>query len=93
MYIRARTTSNLFNLKRLKALTNAAVWMIREILFADNTALVSRLQTALQHATPCFAKATNSSAWNLSWKKRSIKSVIRLVSIGTTKLEAFQNVT
>ena len=48
IYLHTRHDGKLFNLKRLRAKTKVTCVLIREMLFADDAALVSHTQEGLQ---------------------------------------------
>ncbi|KAL2077949.1 hypothetical protein ACEWY4_025634 [Coilia grayii] len=58
VYIRYCHDGSLFNLRQLQARTKTMEQMIRELLFADDAALVAHTERTLQHITSCFAEAT-----------------------------------
>jgi hypothetical protein len=56
-FIHTRSDGNLFNLLRLRANTKVHQVLIREMLFADNTALTTHSEEALQRLISCLADA------------------------------------
>ena len=48
VYLHTRTYGNLFNLSRLKAKTKVKQFVIRDMLFADDAAVVAHSQEHLQ---------------------------------------------
>ena len=72
VYIRYRLDGSLFNLRRLKAHTKTFEVSIRELLFADDAALVAHSETALQHLTSCFAQAAQLFGLVVSLKKTEV---------------------
>ena len=55
LYIWYRTDGSLFNLRRLQAHTKTSQLPLRELVFADDAALVAHSDSTLQHLTSCFA--------------------------------------
>ena len=72
IYIRYRTDGSLFNLRRLQAHTKTKEQLIRELLFADDSALVAHSETALQRVTSCFAEASQLFGLEVSLKKTEV---------------------
>ena len=72
IYIRYRTDGSLFNLRRLQAHTKTLEQLMRELLFADDAALVAHTETALQRVTSCFAEATQLFGLEVSLKKTEV---------------------
>lgn len=101
IYIKYRTDGNLFNLRRLQAHTKTSEQPVRELLFADDAALVAHTETALQHATSCFAEAAQLFGLEVSLKKTEVLhqpaplEVYRPphVKIGEAELKAVQQFT
>ena len=58
VYIRTRSSGSLFDIKRLRSNTLVTTKIVRELLFADDAALVAHSERALQKITSCFVKAT-----------------------------------
>ena len=54
--IRYRLDGSLFNLRRQQAHTNTYEQLIKDLLFADDAALVAHTERALQRITSCFAE-------------------------------------
>ena len=101
IYIRYRTDGNLFNLRRLQAHTKTLEQLIRELLFADDAALVAHTETALQRVTSCFAEATQLFGLEVSLKKTEVLHQPAPqeaycpphITIGETELKAVQQFT
>lgn len=72
IYIRYRTDGSLFNLRRLTAHTKTLEQVIRELLFADDAALVAHTEQALQRITTCFAEAAQLFGLEISLKKTEV---------------------
>ncbi|XP_078612812.1 uncharacterized protein LOC144882704 [Branchiostoma floridae x Branchiostoma japonicum] len=72
IYIRYRMDGSLFNLRRLQAHTKTLEQLIRELLFADDAALVTHTETAMQRVTSCFAEAVRLFGLEISLKKTEV---------------------
>ena len=72
VYIRYRPDGNLFDLRRLKARTKTTDRIIRDLLFADDAALVAHSESALQQITTCFAEAARLFGLEVSLKKTEV---------------------
>ena len=72
IYIRYRLDGNLFNLRRLQAHTKTQEQLIRDLLFADDAALVAHTERALQRLTSCFAEAAQLFGLEISLKKTEV---------------------
>nr|XP_014347725.1 PREDICTED: uncharacterized protein LOC106704677 [Latimeria chalumnae] len=72
IYIQSRTDGKLFNLRRLKAFTRLLEILVRELLFADNCALVSHTQAGLQKTMDCFTTSTKRYCLTVRLKKTKI---------------------
>ena len=66
-----RNTGGLFHLSRLCAKTKTKRVLIRELLYADDAALVAHSEVYLQNLCERFAKACNDSVWPSTWRKQS----------------------
>ena len=72
VYIRYRLDGSLFNLRRLQAHTKTLEQLFRDLLFADNAALVIHNENALQRLTSCFAEAAQLFGVEVSLKKTEV---------------------
>jgi len=72
VYIRFRTDGCLFNLIRLQAHTKTKKKLIGELLFADDAALVTHTDSAMQRITSCFADAAQLFGLEVSPKKTEV---------------------
>ena len=72
VYIRYRLDGNLFNLMRPHVHTKTLEQLFRDLLFADNAALVAHTKRALQRLTSCFAEAVPLFGLEVSLKKTEI---------------------
>ncbi|XP_063588714.1 uncharacterized protein LOC134765849 [Penaeus indicus] len=72
VYIRYRLDGSLFNLRRLHAHTKTLEQLIRDLLFADDAALVAHTERALQLLTSCFAAAAQLFGLEVSLKKTEV---------------------
>ena len=72
VYIRYRLDGSLFNLRRLQAHTKTFQRLIRDLLFADDAALVAHTERALQRITTCFAESAQLFGLEVSLKKTEV---------------------
>ena len=72
VYIRYRLDGSLFNLRRLQAHTKTREQLFRDLLFADDAALVAHTERALQRLTSCFAEAAQLFGLEVSLKKTEV---------------------
>ena len=72
VYIRYRLDGSLFNLRRLQAHTKTHEQLIRDLLFADDAALIAYSERALQCLTSCFAEAAQLLGLQVSLKKMEV---------------------
>ena len=101
MYVRYRTDGSLFKLRCLQAHTKSLEYLVRELLFADDAALVAHTENALQHVTSCFAEAAQLFRLEVSLKKTEVlhkpapKETYRPpnITVGETELKAVQQFT
>lgn len=71
-YGRFHTVGSLFNLRCLQAQKRTVEQLIRDLLFADNTALLAQTETALQRITSCFEKTAQLFGLEVSLKKNEV---------------------
>ena len=69
VYLHTRSDGRPFNLARLRAKTKARHVTIREVLFADNAALATHTQEALQRLINCCAHACEEFGLTSSIKR------------------------
>ena len=72
VYIRMRSDGKLFNLSRLRAKTKVRRVLIREMLFADDAALIAHTEEALQRMISCFFQARKDFGLTISLMKTNI---------------------
>ena len=72
IYIHFRTDGSLFNLWRLLAHTKTIEELISELLFADNCALLTHMEEALQHIIICFPDVAKNFGLPISLKKTEV---------------------
>ena len=72
IYLRTRSDGSLFNLARLKAKTLVRNVLVRELLFADDAALVSHTEDGLQCMLNKFADACKEFGLTISIKKTQV---------------------
>lgn len=72
VYIRYRLDCSLFNLRRLRAHTKTQERMIRDLLFADDAALVAHTERALRRITSCFADGSRLFGLEVNLKKTEV---------------------
>ena len=69
IYIHFRTDGSLFNLRRLPAHMKTIEELITELPFADDCALLTNMEEALQHMANCSSDAAKSFGLTISLKK------------------------
>ncbi|XP_076456356.1 uncharacterized protein LOC143290726 [Babylonia areolata] len=73
VYLHTRCDGKLFrNLARLRAKTKVRLVTIKEALFADDAALVTHTEEALQRLVDCLEHACNESGLTISLKKTKV---------------------
>ena len=97
VYIHSRSDGGLFNLARLRAKTKVRKVLLREMLFADDAALATHSEEALQRLIDCFAHACDEFGLTISLRKTDIMgqdvSSIPCISIGDHTLEVVEDFT
>ena len=73
--LHTRSTGGLFNLSRLYAKTKSKRVLIRELLYADDAALVAHSEVHLQNLCERFAKACNDFSMTINLKKTVVMSL------------------
>ena len=72
LHIRTRSDGDLFNLRRLKAKSKTLEKLIQELLFADDTALVTHSLQAMQNLLTAFAEASKRFGLTINIKKTEV---------------------
>ena len=72
VFIHTRSDGNLFNLSRLKARTKVRKVLIRELLFADDAALVSHSESGLQRLVDALSSACEKFGLKISLTKTEV---------------------
>lgn len=72
VYVRYRLDGRHFNLRRLQAHSKTQERLIRDLLFADDAALVAHTEQALRRITTCFADAVQLFGLEVSLKKTEV---------------------
>ena len=97
VYLHSRSDGKLFNIARLKAKTKIRKVLVRELLFADDAALVSHTESGLQSLVDSFSDACNDFGLRISLKKTEIMSQgdtqDPIISIGEHRLETVTSFT
>ncbi|KAI8506599.1 hypothetical protein Bbelb_160260 [Branchiostoma belcheri] len=72
IYIRTRSDGGLFNLARLKSQRHVLVKCIRELLYADDSALVAHTLDSIQRLLEKFAEAARAYGMTINIKKTEV---------------------
>ena len=72
IYLRTRSDGRLVNLARLRAKTKVREVLIRDMLFADDAAVVAHTQEELQSLMDCFSYACKDFGLTISLKKMNV---------------------
>ena len=72
IYVRTRTDGDLFNIQRLRAKSKTTVVLLRELLFADDSALVSHSNAGLQSLMDALERACKLYGLTISVKKTEV---------------------
>ena len=72
IFVRTRTDGSMFNLKRLKSKTLTTEVLIRELLFADDAALVAHTNEELQTMLNSLSQACDLFGLQISLKKTEV---------------------
>ena len=97
VYLHTRSDGNLFSLTRLRFKTKVRTILIREMLFADDAALVAHTEDALQRMASQFSDACKQFGLTISLKKTNVcvqdVETAPSIIIDNTTLEAVENFT
>lgn len=101
VYIRYHLDGSLFNLWRLRAHKKTQERLIRNLLFADDAALIAHTERALQRITSCFADGSQLFGLEVSLKRTEVLHQPApqveyrppRISIGNTELKSVQQFT
>ena len=97
VYIRTRSDGKLFNLARLRAKTKVRNVLIRELLFADDAALLSHTQSGLQNLVSSLAHACQEFRLTISLNKTEVMAQdvtsIPTINIGNHTLQVVKDFT
>ena len=92
IYLRTRSDGRLFNLARLRAKTEVREVLIRDMLFADDAAVVAHTQDDLQSLMDCLSHGCKDFGLTISLKTTNIlgqdTEVPPVISIGDYELDA-----
>ena len=72
IYLRTRSDGRLSNLARLRAKTKVRKVLIRDMLFADDAAVVTHTQEELQSLMDCFSQTCKDFGLTISLKKTNV---------------------
>ena len=72
IYLRTRSDGRLFNLARLRAKTKVREVLIRDMLFADDAAVVAHTQEELQSLMDCSSQACKDFGLTICLKKTNV---------------------
>ncbi len=72
IYIRYRTTGNLFRLTRFKATTRTLLQLIRDLLYADDCDLVAHSKEDLQYFMDCLSNSCKAFGLTISIPKTEV---------------------
>ena len=71
-YKQFRTNGNISNLQHLKAKTKNTELLVRDLLFADDCALIAHSMNDIKRITDCFARAARQFGLTISLKKTEV---------------------
>ena len=72
LYTRTRSDGDLFNLRRLKGKDKTQELLIQELLFSDDSALVTHSLQAMQDLLTAFAEASKRFGLTINIKKTEV---------------------
>jgi hypothetical protein len=97
VYIHTRLDGKLYNIARLRAKTKVRMVLIREMLFADDAALVSHTEDGLQQLVSHFSRACTEFGLTISLKKTNVMvqgtAIPPSITIEDDALEVVENFT
>ena len=90
IYIQSRQSADLFNVAHFRAKTKTTQILIRELLFADDSALVAYSAEEMQKIVDAFSDASKNFGLKINIKKTEVdvnklNSVLELTYLGSTK--------
>ena len=82
--LKYRTDRGVFNLRRLKAKTKVMVASLRELLFADDCALIRNTEAEMQQCVKHLSKACDNFGFTISTKKTEVMHRERCITSHTS---------